>query len=247
VCLLYWKDIAVTRSRILERRDQSVRPGGEPEGRVASVAGSLPAGHVGPRPALPAPAIVPSDMRPVVAANLRRARRERALSLAKLADASGVSRAMLSQVELGKSTPTINVLWRIARALDVPFSALLRDAGEARSTVLRACAAKVLRSQDGVFASRALFPAGAPRGVEFYELRLASEGIERAEAHPAGTKENLVVATGSLSIVVDGERHHLDAGDAIVFDADCPHEYRNDGDGEAIMYLVMTYDRGDAR
>ena len=56
---------------------------------------------------------------------------KRGLSLERLAKASGVSRAMLCQIELGQSAPTINILWKIARALDVPFSALISraDAG----------------------------------------------------------------------------------------------------------------------
>ena len=56
---------------------------------------------------------------------LRRLRADRGLSLDRLAAASDVSRAMLNQIELGKSTPTIKVLWKIARALEVPFSALI--------------------------------------------------------------------------------------------------------------------------
>ena len=76
-------------------------------------------------PAPPAPAPAKGDLTPVVGANLRKLRVKRGLSLERLAQASGVSRAMLSQIELGRSTPTINVVWRIARALEVPFSALI--------------------------------------------------------------------------------------------------------------------------
>ena len=65
-----------------------------------------------------------TDLAPVVGKNLKRLRTERGLSLERLAQSSGVSRAMLGQVELGQSAPTINVLWKMARALDVPFSAL---------------------------------------------------------------------------------------------------------------------------
>ncbi|MCL2449940.1 MAG: helix-turn-helix domain-containing protein, partial [Polyangiaceae bacterium] len=89
--------------------------------------------------------------------NLRNLRRGRGLSLEKLARASGVSRAMLSQVELGRSAPTINVLWKIARALGVPFSALITET-EVQPVVLRQAQAKLLTSPDGSFSSRALFP-----------------------------------------------------------------------------------------
>ncbi len=127
-----------------------------------------------------------SDLTPVVGANLRRLRAKRGLSLEKLARASGVSRAMLGQIELGQSTPTINVLWKIARALAVPFSELITNRAAGRSTVLPADRAKMLTSHDGAFSSRALFPFDAPRTVEFYELRLLAPllAMEQADPHP---------------------------------------------------------------
>jgi quercetin dioxygenase-like cupin family protein len=156
-----------------------------------------------------------------------------------------VSRAMLCQVELGRSTPTINVLWKIARALSIPFSALLGEDQEPRSVVVRASSSKVLTSHDGTFTSRALFPTDGPHSVEFYELRISARSAERAVAHPPGTKENLVVAHGALTVVVRDARHRLELGDAIVFDADVPHEYANDEDEDALVYLVVTYERSN--
>jgi transcriptional regulator with XRE-family HTH domain len=182
-----------------------------------------------------------ADLTPTVGANLRRIRLRRGLSLDRLAQASGVSRAMLSQVELGRSTPTINVVWRIARALALPFSTLIA-ASEARSaSILRASDAKVLRSGDGRFSSRALFPFAGPRRVELYELRLAPGAVERAEPHAPGTSENLVVASGAMELEVEGAPASLGSGDAILFHADVPHVYANPGSVEAVAYLVMAY------
>jgi transcriptional regulator with XRE-family HTH domain len=176
-----------------------------------------------------------------VGANLRRLRVKRGLSLERLARASGVSRAMLGQIELGQSTPTINLLWKISRALEVPFSTLVTDASAREATILRGATAKLLTSADGSFTSRALSPFNGPRGTEFYELRLAPQGVEQAEAHAPGTTENLVVAQGTVTIHVGKSRHELDAGDSILFDADVSHAYENPGPDEALMYLVMTY------
>jgi len=148
---------------------------------------------------------------------------------------------MLGQIELNQSTPTISVLWKVARALNVPFSALITEPNETRVQVLAATSAKILTSHDGAFKSRALFPFDAPRRVEFYELRLAAGAVERADAHPPGTMENLVVTHGDVEIRVGDERHQLGLGDAIQFPADVPHEYGNSGRDEAVMYLVMTY------
>jgi len=181
------------------------------------------------------------DLTPAVGANLRRIRVKRGLSLERLAKASGVSRAMLCQIELSQSAPTINILWKIARALNVPFSALITDKTPSRTKVLAAESAKVLKSADGSFSSRALFPFNEPRTVEFYELRLAPLSTETAEPHPPGTVENLVVTNGCLEMRVADSRYLLATGDAIQFEADTSHEYRNPGDTEAVIYLVMTY------
>ena len=182
-----------------------------------------------------------TDLAPVVGSNLRRLRTRRGLSLERLAQVSGVSRAMLGQIELGQSAPTINVLWKIARALEVTFSALISARTQSGALVLRSSESKILTSKDRSFSSRALFPFDEPRRVEFYELRLTPGSVEDADAHPPGTSENLVVTAGTLEIDVGGDTHRLETGDSILFEADTPHAYRNAGKTEAVMYLVMTY------
>ena len=192
-------------------------------------------------PAAPSGSQETTDLAPVVGSNLRRLRTRRGLSLERLAQISGVSRAMLGQIELGQSAPTINVLWKIARALEVTFSALISARTQSGALVLRSAESKILTSKDRSFSSRALFPFDEPRRVEFYELRLASGSVEDADAHPPGTTENLVVTAGSVEIDVAGDTHRLETGDSILFEADTPHAYRNAGKTEAVMYLVMTY------
>lgn len=195
-----------------------------------------------PVPATNAPtAAEATDLAPVVGSNLRRLRTRRGLSLERLAQISGVSRAMLGQIELGQSAPTINVLWKIARALEVTFSALISARTQSGALVLRSNESKILTSKDRTFSSRALFPFDEPRRVEFYELRLAAGSVEDADAHPPGTSENLVCTAGTVEIDVSGDTHKLEAGDSILFEADTPHAYRNVGRVEAVMYLVMTY------
>lgn len=174
--------------------------------------------------------------------NLRRLRTRQGHSLERFAKVCGGSRAMLSQIEMGKSAPTIGVVWKIATALGVPFASLLDGRKQRGTVVLRADEAKILASSDGRFASRALFPYDGSRKVEFYELRLAARHIEFADAHAPGTTENIVLTAGALEIRLEGEPARLlSPGDAILFDADMPHSYRNPGEQQAIAYLVMTY------
>nr|WP_225874075.1 XRE family transcriptional regulator [Terrihabitans soli] len=183
-----------------------------------------------------------AELPAIVGRNLRQLRIKRGHSLERLAKLSGVSRAMLGQIETGKSAPTISLLWKVATALGVPFSNLLATEASSGTVLLRSEDAKILSSKDGRFTTRALFPFTEERKVEFYELRIAPHHRENAEAHAPGTRENLIVSQGAVEISVQGSRPvALAQGDAIVFDADVPHAYRNLGPTEAVLYLVMTY------
>jgi len=182
-----------------------------------------------------------AELARVIGENLRRLRTRRRWSLDRFAERAGVGRTALAELERGDGAPTIALLWRIARALGVPFAALTSSFRLPGTHVLRAERARQLRSRDGRFSSRALFPPDADRRVEFYELHLAPRSVEEAEAHPPGTLENLVVASGGLEISFAQRTHRLATGDAIQFEADLPHAYTNTGEAEAVMYLVMTY------
>ena len=181
------------------------------------------------------------DLAALIGSHLRRLRSRKGLSLERLAKLAGVSRAMLGQIELGRSMPTIRVLCKIGRALEVPVSTFLRRYLIGGTIVLSADQTKILVSSKGAFTSRALFPFDIPHKVEFYELRLAGLALENAAPHPPGTIENLVVNDGTVEITVDRRPYLLATGDAILFEADVPHVYRNPGNSEARMYLVMIY------
>lgn len=182
-----------------------------------------------------------AELQAVVGENLRELRAQRGLTLDVLAGLSGVGRQALGQIELGRTQPSVGTLWKIARAFDVPFSALLARPANRGTTVLRQSAAKRLVSADGRFSSRALFSLGDSGKIEFYELWLAGHGREDAEAHAPGTRENLVVTAGRLVLNIGPETVELVKGDAIVFTADVPHSYVNPGSEECWMNLVMTY------
>jgi transcriptional regulator with XRE-family HTH domain len=187
------------------------------------------------------PAAPVDSLAPAVGANLRRLRTRRGLSLERLARRAGLSRGMLSQVELGRSAPTINSLWKIARALNVTFAALVTERSDTAPIVLPATSGTMLKSYDGTFSSRTLFPASAQCRTEFYELRLQTRGAEPAGPHPPGTVENLVVAAGAVEIDINGVNHRLETGDAILFAADVPHFYRDAGAADATMYVVVSH------
>jgi XRE family transcriptional regulator, regulator of sulfur utilization len=179
-----------------------------------------------------------------VADSLRRFRRERQLSLDELSARSGVSRAALSQIEGGRTNPTLAVLWKIAVGLEIPFHDLLGTGQKDEILVLRAGDALPLRSSDGRTESRLLSPGGANGDTEVYELRLQAKAMHKSEPHARGTTETLVVLTGSLRLGAGNAAHELSAGDAVFFRADVDHFYENRSTRETRCINVIRYARG---
>lgn len=176
-----------------------------------------------------------------LAGNLRRFRLNLGLSVERLASLSGVEAGELAVFEAGAGAPSIAQLWKISTVLEVPFSSLFSVGATDSTRVLRRTEAKLLTSREGGFTSRALFPFEGERQTEFYELQLAPGVQENAEAHAPGTVENLTVAQGEVEILAGDGLHRLETGDSIQFEADTPHGYRNPGQVEAILYLVVSY------
>jgi transcriptional regulator with XRE-family HTH domain len=183
---------------------------------------------------------VPPDLPVVLGRNLKRLRTRQGYSLDRLAELSGVSRAMIGQIETAKSVPTISLLSRVAKALDVEFASLLSTQIVRSGVILRADQARQFESSGGKYKSRPLLPLEPGRAIAFEEVRLASRHNEDFAPHSPGTRKHLVLAHGALTVVCRGKAFALSEGDALQFDADAAHVYRNTGNVEAIVYIVTT-------
>jgi transcriptional regulator with XRE-family HTH domain len=164
------------------------------------------------------------------------------LSLRDLAARSGVSAPMLSQVERGETSPTLQVAARIAAGLELRLSQLLRlDEGGTVS---------VVRAGDGRTGGadghryEILTPPLPGQRAEVSRHRLApgaaTGGPGDPPMHEAGARETAIVEAGAVALVVDGERHELSAGDSVTFDADLAHHFENHGKEEAVLLAVVS-------
>ncbi len=165
--------------------------------------------------------------------NLRKARTRRGLSIGRFAEKSGISRAMISQIELGISSPSVNVMSKLTRCLGVPFTALLGSPARAEAAVVRATPREA-----GAFRIRALSPG--ERRVELHELSLSPGHAAPVEPYAARTTVNVVVTAGTLELGTADEAHRLEIGDSMIFAADEPHTYRNIGTSELVIYRVTV-------
>ena len=151
------------------------------------------------------------------------------LSLQDLALRSGVSRAMLSQIETLKTNPTIAILWKVAEGLGIPFAELIDTAVASPTRLSRLADARFLSSADQSFRSRPLLAHVPGHSVELYEIELAPGAVEQAAPHPPATHEQVIVTSGRLSLRVGSDIFTLGPRDAVLFRADVHHEYRTVG------------------
>jgi transcriptional regulator with XRE-family HTH domain len=165
------------------------------------------------------------------------------MSLRELAERSGVSAPMLSQVERGETSPTLQVAGRIAAGLDLSLSQLLRlDEGIVVS-VVRADDAKAIRQRDG-HRTEVLTPPMPGQRAELSRHILdpgaATGSPDDPPLHEPGAREIAHVESGELVLCIDGERHELRAGDTVTFDADLPHHFENPGPEVATFLAVVA-------
>ena len=164
------------------------------------------------------------------------------LSLRDLAERSGVSAPMLSQVERGETSPTLAVAGRIATGLDLSLSQLLRLDEDGHVVIVRRGQGRKRRR--GGHRVEELTPAlpGQRADVSLHRLapRAATRGVDDPPIHEPGSRETAVVLRGTATLAVDGERHELRTGDSVTFDADLAHRFENDGDEPAELLAVVA-------
>ncbi|MFK5997114.1 MAG: XRE family transcriptional regulator [Rhodobacterales bacterium] len=175
-----------------------------------------------------------------LATRLKEARKSKGLSLETMANLSGVSRSMLSQIERGKSSPTVATLWSLTQALRVDFAGLLDDETGSRMIreILPANRTPTIDSQGEGCRIRILSPPAQAGKLEVYEIRFADNGALISEPHQAGCHEDLTVLEGSLEIVSGPETAQVFEGDTIRYAADCPHQIRTTGTPAKAILIV---------
>jgi transcriptional regulator with XRE-family HTH domain len=164
------------------------------------------------------------------------------LSLRDLAERSGVSAPMLSQVERGETSPTLAVAEKIAAGLELSLSQLLRLDEDSHVVVVRK-GERRRRRRAGHLVEELTPPLPGQRAdVSLHRLDAGAGtgGEGDPPIHEPGSRETIYVGAGSATLVLDGERHELAEGDAVTFDADLPHHFENPGEGQAELLAVVA-------
>lgn len=161
----------------------------------------------------------------LIAAALRRERDRAGLSLSEVAKRAGIAKSTLSQLESGAGNPSVETLWALGVALNVPFSRLVEPpAGPLK--VIRAGEAPAVRSEKADYVSALLSasPPGSRR--DLYSIAVEPGAARDADAHIPGSAEHVVVVTGRLRTGPAGNTVDLAVGDYATFAGDVAHVYQ---------------------
>lgn len=174
-----------------------------------------------------------------IGARVRQERQSRRWTLDQLAEAAGVSRRMVVNVEQGAANPSVGTLLRISDALGVGLPALVERPEPKPVKVTRHGDGAVLWSSDR--GGRGVLVAGTspPDVAELWDWTLGPGDHHASEAHTPGTKELIQVRHGTITVEVAGQPVTLDVGDAVAFGGDVPHSYANPGPQSASFSLAV--------
>lgn len=167
---------------------------------------------------------------------VRRARRERGMTLERLAAAAGTSAAHLSRLESGERQPSLDGALRLALGLGMPFSELFEEPEDpGPGTVVRGSQAPVYEGTG--FHLQPLMPAAGPEGLTAVKVTYPADRAVDHELHEHEGQEWLYMLKGRLRLTLGTERTLLEPGDAAYFDARLPHTFDvlSEDDAEVLM------------
>ena len=172
-----------------------------------------------------------------LATTLKTLRQQRAWSLSKLAEETGVSKAMLGQIERNESSPTVATLWKIATGLNVPFSAFITSPETEKAPY---------DPQQQAMVVTPIFPWDPVLHYDHFAITLAPGALSESTPHEEGVIEHVVAIRGTLEMCVEGAWQEVKEGEGLRFAGDKPHAYRNSSSESVLFHSLIHYPKEKA-
>ncbi|WP_216206135.1 helix-turn-helix domain-containing protein [Amycolatopsis aidingensis] len=160
----------------------------------------------------------------VIAEALRRERARAGLSLTEVARRAGVAKSTLSQLETGTGNPSVETLWALGVALDVPFSRLV-EPPRPRVRVIRAGEGPAVASEHADYVATLLASCPPNARRDLYLITVEPGAPRESDPHMPGVVEHVVLCSGRALIGVSTEPVELSPGDYVAYPGDLPHVF----------------------
>ncbi|MEG3766012.1 XRE family transcriptional regulator [Alteromonas sp. 14N.309.X.WAT.G.H12] len=169
---------------------------------------------------------------------LKKERHARGWSLDKTAQITGVSKAMLGQIERMESSPTIATLWKIATGLQCSFSSFI-TAQENNAVPVTLFADDDGFTEDPNVEVKTLFRYSPITKFETFEITIKSHHEQRSEPHQQGVLEHIHVIEGKVTVFEGDHAHIVAAGEQYIFHADKAHGYRDEAGKTRFLDIIF--------
>lgn len=177
-----------------------------------------------------------------ISSTLKELRTQKGWSLDVTSQKTGVSKAMLGQIERRESSPTIATLWKIASGFDVSFSSFVEDVTLYQTTLMhRKPKLQQLHKQDDKINVMSIFPFDENLGFEVFIIELLAGYTHLSSSHHEGVIEHVIPVIGSIEILINEEWHKVKQHEGLRFDASLPHGYRNISDQPSLFHNIIYY------
>jgi transcriptional regulator with XRE-family HTH domain len=185
------------------------------------------------------------NLRYEIGKKIKALRNERDLTMEKLGQIAGCSKAFISQIEHGVTKPSLSMLNSLSDALGVPVSELLRKNpnGPGQRWKLRKNERRKIQYPDGKVVSQLLTRSIFQKKMQPLISKIKpGGGLDEKEGllHPAGCEEFVFVMKGELEFLLDGEIINLKEGDTLYFYGDLPHKWLNKSKKTAEVLFIWT-------
>lgn len=180
------------------------------------------------------------NMNLVIGNKLKDIRNKRNLSLDEVTKLTGVSKAMLGQIERGQSNPTVSTLWKIATGLKVSFSLFIEEKQDDLKVIDQSDISPIIEDNNRM-KLYPIFPFDANKGFEIFTIELEPGCNHISTPHNDGVEEYIIVTEGEIEINIKDERFILQKGSSIRFMANSPHTYKNVNQDRAIFQNIILY------
>lgn len=169
-------------------------------------------------------------------------RQQRGWSLSVTSEKTGVSKAMLGQIERGESIPTIAILWKIAKGLEAPFSSFIDDAVvNFDAPIYRTNTSRLAHPDDQKIIVNTIFPYDEKVCFEVFIIELLPGCNHLSLPHEKNIVEHVIVIEGEMEIFANENWYKLKKNEGLCFSAAQAHGYRNFSSEKAIFHNIIHY------
>lgn len=177
----------------------------------------------------------------IIAGQLQARRKGKGWSIDRLAQQSGVSKAMISKIERQVSSPSAATLGRLAAGLGISLTELITGPESRPHPLRRRTEQPVWRDPEQGYQRRQVSEKGTGQGAELVEITLpAGAAITYPRWEPAPYRQQLWLCEGTLQLTYGETHYELAAGDCLSFGVDAPLTFANPGSQPCRYLLVMT-------